>query len=373
MSSGTTSNYNIPYPLSTDPVNVAGDIQDLADALDTFLTNPSFINGIAVGNATLSTTALTANVFNANATTVNIAGASTVTNVGNASGQVNFAGDVNVATGKVYEINNVSVLSSTTLGTSVVNSSLTGVGTIATGTWEATTIAVNKGGTGLTSYDVGDIVYASGATTLSKLAGVSTGNALISGGIGAAPAWGKIALTTHVSGTLPVANGGTGVTTSTGTGDVVLSASPTFTGTPLSTTAAADTNTTQIATTAFVLGQVGTSNPTMNGTLAVGTSLKYSRQDHVHPIDTSRAPVASPTFTGTVSSNGTSLIMNADATVGEDVSFIVERGSDPDVEIRWNDTGDAWQFTNDGTTYFDIPTAAGGGAGLDAVLMFAGM
>jgi hypothetical protein len=171
---------------------------------------------------------------------------------------------------------------------------------------------------------------------------------------------------------LPVANGGTGVTNSTGTGDVVLSASPTLTGTPLSTTAAADTNTTQIATTAFVLGQVGTSNPTMNGTLAVGTSLKYSRQDHVHPTDTSRAPVASPTFTGTVSSNGTSLIMNADATVGESVSFVVERGSDPDVEIRWNDVGDAWQFTNDGTTYFDLPTAAGGGAGLDAVLFLAG-
>jgi len=38
-------------------------------------------------------------------------------------------------------------------------------------------------------------------------------------------------LTTGVTGTLPVANGGTGVTTSTGTGSVVLSASPTFTGT----------------------------------------------------------------------------------------------------------------------------------------------
>jgi hypothetical protein len=38
-------------------------------------------------------------------------------------------------------------------------------------------------------------------------------------------------LSTGVTGTLPVANGGTGVTTSTGTGNVVLSASPTFTGT----------------------------------------------------------------------------------------------------------------------------------------------
>jgi hypothetical protein len=39
----------------------------------------------------------------------------------------------------------------------------------------------------------------------------------------------------------------------TGTGSMVLSASPTFTGVPISTTATPGTNTTQIATTAFVL------------------------------------------------------------------------------------------------------------------------
>lgn len=59
-------------------------------------------------------------------------------------------------------------------------------------------------------------------------------------------------LQANVTGTLPVANGGTGVTGSTGTGSVVLSASPTLTGTPLAPTAANGTNTTQIATTAFV-------------------------------------------------------------------------------------------------------------------------
>jgi hypothetical protein len=87
--------------------------------------------------------------------------------------------------------------------------SITTLGTIATGTWNATTIAVAKGGTGLTSYTIGDLIYASGTTTLSTLADVATGNALISGGVGAAPVWGKIGLTTHVSGTLPIANGGT--------------------------------------------------------------------------------------------------------------------------------------------------------------------
>lgn len=81
-------------------------------------------------------------------------------------------------------------------------------------------------------------------------------------------------------------------------------ASPTFTGTPAAPTPAADTNTTQLATTAYVIGQAGAANPVMNGAVAVGTSLRYSRQDHVHPTDTTRAPLASPTFTGTVTLPG---------------------------------------------------------------------
>lgn len=77
-------------------------------------------------------------------------------------------------------------------------------------------------------------------------------------------------------------------------------ASPALTGTPTAPTAAADTNTTQVATTAYVVGQAGSLDPVVNGTETAGTSLKYSREDHVHPTDETRAPVASPTFTGTV-------------------------------------------------------------------------
>jgi hypothetical protein len=78
-------------------------------------------------------------------------------------------------------------------------------------------------------------------------------------------------------------------------------ASPSLTGTPLSTTAAVDTNTTQIATTAFVVGQAASATPLVNGTAAVGTSLRFARADHVHPTDTTRAPLASPAFSGTPS------------------------------------------------------------------------
>lgn len=42
-----------------------------------------------------------------------------------------------------------------------------------------------------------------------------------------------------------------------------------------------------------------TTTPKADGTAATGTELAFARGDHVHPTDTSRAPVASPTFTGT--------------------------------------------------------------------------
>ncbi len=85
------------------------------------------------------------------------------------------------------------------------------------GTWATPavsgTVGVTSGGTGLTVYAVGDLIQASATTTLARLAATSTGNALISGGVGTVSAWGKIGLTTHISGTLAVGNGGTNITT----------------------------------------------------------------------------------------------------------------------------------------------------------------
>ena len=81
-----------------------------------------------------------------------------------------------------------------------------GLGSLAT----QSTISVANGGTGLTSYTVGDLIYANTTSSLTKLPAVATGNVLLSGGNETAPAYGKVGLTTHVSGILPVANGGTG-------------------------------------------------------------------------------------------------------------------------------------------------------------------
>lgn len=80
------------------------------------------------------------------------------------------------------------------------------------------TLAAANGGTGQSSYAIGDLLYASTSAALAKLADVAVGNALISGGIGVAPAWGKITLTNHVSGILPIGNGGTGLSSWTTNG-----------------------------------------------------------------------------------------------------------------------------------------------------------
>lgn len=48
-----------------------------------------------------------------------------------------------------------------------------------------------------------------------------------------------------------------------------------------------------------VFPEPATANPIMDSTAAVGTSTKYAREDHVHPSDTSKAGLDSPSFTGT--------------------------------------------------------------------------
>jgi len=82
----------------------------------------------------------------------------------NPSYKLHVAGDTNLSSGYVYRINGTQVLSSTSLGTGVTNSSLTAVGTITTGTWSATAITAFYGGTGYNLYTVGDLLVGAGST-----------------------------------------------------------------------------------------------------------------------------------------------------------------------------------------------------------------
>lgn len=104
-------------------------------------------------------------------------------------------------------ISSTATITGGTISTAAISGCTITSGSIATNTLTGT-VAVANGGTNLASYTVGDMLYASGATTLSKLAAGASDTALLSG---TAPSWGKVPLTTHVSGVLPIANGGTGL------------------------------------------------------------------------------------------------------------------------------------------------------------------
>lgn len=136
-------------------------------------------------------------------------------------------------------------------------------------------------------------------------------------------------------------------------------ASPTFTGTPAGPTAAADTNTTQLATTAYVVGQAGSATPLGNGTATVGTSLRYARQDHIHPTDTSRAPTASPSFTGTATFAG-DITMTGTGFLDLPVGTTAQRPGSPSAGmVRYNST--LGQFEGYTTTWGSIGGGATGG------------
>lgn len=160
---------------------------------------------------------------------------------------------LNLLTGKSYYINGTEVLSSTTLGSGITASSLTSVGTLTSGTWNATTIAVDRGGTGQTSYTDGQLLIGNTATSgLNKATLTAGSNITITNGNGTieiaaaagAPTAGdgidvvgsqvsvdlkangglviestELAVdlgASAITGTLAVADGGTGATTLTG-------------------------------------------------------------------------------------------------------------------------------------------------------------
>jgi hypothetical protein len=135
----------------------------------------------------------------------------------------------------------------------------------------STGILKNTTSTGVPTIAVAGTDYQAPLT----LTTTGTGAATLSGTTLNIPTVASTVNASSISGTIAVANGGTGVTSATGSGSVVLSVSPDLTGTPTAPTATAGNNTTQIATTAFVTSAVAAggggstysigSNPSLGG------------------------------------------------------------------------------------------------------------
>ena len=114
----------------------------------------------------------------------------------NATDSWTYNQNIELESGYVYRIDGVEVLSKTALGSSVVSSSLTSVGTLTSGTWQGSVIGASYGGTGIAGgYQAGEILIGTSGGGLAKATLTAGSNITItnsSGGItiaAAAPAY----------------------------------------------------------------------------------------------------------------------------------------------------------------------------------------
>ena len=274
-------------------------------------------------------------------------GITPVTNGGTGTGNIPTNGQLLIGNGTDYSLSvltagsNITItntaghitiasagaLSSFSAGTTGFTPSTPTTGAI---TLAGTLIAAN-GGTGFASYAVGDLLYANTTTTFAKLADMATGNALISGGVSTAPSWGKIGLTTHVSGTLPISNGGTNATATPTAGAVAYGSGTAYDFTTVGTSgqvltsAGAGTPTWTTPTTGTVTAVTGTApvvssggatpaismaaaSATVNGYLTSTDWATFNGKQPAGTYVTSISVVSSNGLAGTVTSGATPAI-----------------------------------------------------------------
>ena len=239
--------------------------------ISTLTGNVTATGDLAVNGGDLTTTATTFNLINASATTVNLAGAATTMTVGattgtltlrNAttavsgalnvtgnvsvntnkfnvtasSGDVTMAGDLTVTGGQLTvgtsqvvsdsagtaTLQNIDALDATTEATieAAIDtlSNLTSVGTIGTGTWQASIIARNYGGTGIdaSSLSSGQLLIGGASGFAKATLGSSTGISITNGD-------GTITINNTGVQSLAVGTGWSGVSVNASTGAVSLS------------------------------------------------------------------------------------------------------------------------------------------------------
>ncbi len=338
------------------------------------LVNGSIINTDVSGAAALQLTKLE------NIT----AGSVLMGNANNVPTATVISGDITVSSNGVTSIGSGVIVDADINGAAAIDKtkiSGTAITAADTGTVTSTMIA--------DSTIVNGDISASAGITLGKLATSTAGNIIVYNGSG-------IPTSVTVSGDVQIDSAGIASITANSvalgtdtTGDYVATITG---GTGVASTAATSGEGT---THTLSIGQaVGTTdNVTFAGVTADNIKVGVTGANEIDTvsgdltIDSAGGTVTvddNLTVTGNLTVSGTTttinttnlsiadnqVVLNSDVTgaPSEDAGIVVERGTSPDVDIRWNETTDKWQLTNDGTNYANILVAGDSGAVTSAMI-----
>ncbi len=245
-----------------------------------------------------------------------------------------------------------------------------------------TKLAITEGGTGASTFTDNGVLLGSGTSALSVTAEGATNQVLL-GNTGAEPTWGAVDLTTDITGTLPIANGGTSassmvttygvnyfdgtsiVTTAVGTAAQVLTSNgvgvaPTWqengSGTVVSVTAGTNLNDSGTATDPVInldialtaMTSVTVSN---GGSLRTGTSAADTLLLQAYDVD----GASYATFATLTANNNPTMDLATDVTLG---TKYIYRADGTDISVSDGGTG-ASTLTDNGLLYGNGTSAIG--------------
>jgi hypothetical protein len=225
-------------------------------------------------------------------------------------------------------------LTGTILAGNVVSSSLTSVGTIATGTWNATAIGATKGGTGLTSYASGDVIYASATNVLSRLAKGANGQVLTV--VAGFPAYADVPVYTLPTSSTSVLGGvkvdgstitiTNGVISSTGGYTLPTASTTVLGGVKIDGSTITLNGSNQLVATAYTLPTA--SNSVLGGVKVDGTTITIDGSGVISGANTYTLPTASTSTLGgvTVAAVGTSGLNNTSGAISLATAGTIQLG-----------------------------------------------